>query len=44
MTGQAPVRPRGAGDTAMTRTYVAVIVVEVVVLTALWIFQSYFSH
>jgi hypothetical protein len=44
VTGRAPVQPRGAGDTAMTRTYVAVIVVEVVVLTALWFFQTSFSH
>jgi hypothetical protein len=34
---------REAGDTAMTRTYVAVIVLEVVVLAALWLFQSAFS-
>jgi len=31
------------GDTSFTFTYVAVVVVEVVVLAALWFFSRYFS-
>ena len=48
MTGK-PVEPapgpeRGSGDTPMTRTYLAVLAVEIVVVTALWFFQSHFSR
>lgn len=44
MTGRTPPAGRVAGDTPMTRTYVAVLVLEAVVLVALWLLQSSFTH
>ena len=38
-----PVMPKAADDPAQPRLYLAVIAVEVVVLTALWAFGRYFS-
>lgn len=36
--------PRGPGDSNMSRTYVSVFLVWVLVLGALFAFQSYFTH
>lgn len=33
----------GAGSGRMTRTYIGVVVLEVVVLLGLWMFQRYFG-
>jgi hypothetical protein len=33
----------GGSDTSMRRTYVTVLIVEAVVVTALWAFSRYFS-
>ena len=47
---QSPTDPSGAldavdtdGDASFTSTYLAVVLVELVVLTALWSFSRYFS-
>ena len=41
-TGHAP--SSRDGDSPMTRRYVSVVFVELVVLLALWAFQHYFSR
>lgn len=45
--GGASPDPRGSEDTddlrRMAPTYIAVIVVEMIVLVGLWVFQSYFG-
>ena len=43
MSGTPLADPREAGGGIGMRTYVGVIVVEAVVLAAIWLFQRYFS-
>ena len=35
--------PRGESDTPMTATYIKVLILEAVIITALWIFGRVFS-
>ena len=39
-----PVAEPDADDRRMRRTYASVILVQVIVLAALWAFQEYFTH
>ena len=39
-----PVAEPDSDDRRMRRTYASVILVQVIVLAALWAFQEYFSH
>jgi hypothetical protein len=41
---RTPVAEPDADEGRMRRTYASVIVVQVIVLAALWAFQEYFSH